>query len=94
MLQQLFATAIARNVLSSDHVEQFLLEVCAMQAPAQGAASQQSLFFDLDAATRNLLAMDEKLSPLSLTLFGKRLLSDLDRETLKQALETSSRVSN
>ena len=33
--------------------------------------------------------MDEKLSPLSLTLFGKRLLSDLDRETLKQALGTS-----
>lgn len=28
MLRQLFATAVARNVLSGDHVEQFLLEVC------------------------------------------------------------------
>ena len=88
MLRQLFATAIARNVLNGDHIERFLLEVCAMLA-SQGATSQQSFFFDLDAATRNLLIIDEKLAPLSLSLFGKRLLSDLDRETLKHALGAS-----
>lgn len=91
MLNRLFITAIARDVLTDDQAEQFLSEVCVINSCAECNTPEtisRLTSSDLNTVTRNLLNMDEMLSPISLMLFGRKLLQDHEREMLRQDIET------
>ncbi len=93
MLEQLFTAAIEGRILAEGEAEWFLTCVLSMTTGARNdgsglmAANGQSA--NVYAATRELLDMDEKLSPICHALFKKRLVAPADREILEQDLEVT-----
>ena len=91
MLRTLFITAISLDIMTADQLERFLSSMVEMNvgAPCRDAvpgSGRGALYDDLYTAAGELVDADEKLSPLSLLLFGKSLIPARDRENLEQDL--------
>ena len=84
MLWQLFTTALTRNVLVDDEVDRFLSGMAFMTGIAPDGRTEIDFSATMHDAMAELLDMDQKLSPLSLTLFGRRLIPESDRDLLRQ----------
>jgi hypothetical protein len=101
MLRTLFSTAISLDIMTADELERFLSRMMAMNAAAPGydililpGSGIGSFSDDLYTATGELVDADEKLSPLSLLLFGKSLIPDRDRESLELDMDTLCTADN
>jgi hypothetical protein len=97
-LQALFGAAISFDIMIAGQVERLLLSMMKMNSAApdndtEPGSGRGSSYDDLYTATRELVEADEMLSPLSMLLFGKNLLSASDRENLEQDLDRLGRVS-
>ena len=92
MLRTLFNAALSLDVMTVAQLERFLSSMVQMNVAAPGHHTVPgpgigALYDDLYAATCELVEADEKLSPLSILLFGKSLIPAHDRENLEQDIE-------